>query len=242
MADLMQKTKKELILMLQDTELAIQSLQNAQFVPRSDYESVLDQLEQLKIVNKALGGQNEELETKTNQATLEQQRLQGELGSALSENHQIQNKFIQIQQEYEKLTCQYDSQKMEHEALEQRTKESSYKSDIAYELFKSFVETDSRMTFLIDTTYTVCYINRSAADHLQLSEPGVITGRRLFDFFAYKDGLKVKKKIDEAFFSGEKEKIKEVVFLNPKGGETQIDLKLTRVRYRDKPSIKMTIK
>ena len=189
----MQKTKKELIMMLHDMQMGMQSLQS-------------------------------------------------ELEKALSENHQIQNKFIQIQQEYEKLTCQYDSQKMEHEALEQRTKESSYKSDIAYELFKSFVETDSRMTFLIDTTYTVCYINRSAAAHLRLSEPGVITGRRLFDFFAYKDGLKVKKKIDEAFFSGEKEKIKEVVFLNPKGGETQIDLKLKRVRYRDKPSIKMTIK
>ncbi|MFH0996440.1 MAG: PAS domain-containing protein [Pseudomonadota bacterium] len=200
MADLMQKTKKELIHMLRDTELAIQSLQN------------------------------------------EQQRLQGELENALSENHQIQNKVSQILQEYEDLTHQYDSQKMDLEALEQRTKESLHKSDIAYELFKSFVETDSRMTFLIDTTYTVCYINRSAAAHLRLSEPGVITGRRLFDFFAYKDGLKVKKKIDEAFFSGEKEKIKKVVFLNPGGGETQIDLKLTRVRYRDKPSIKMTIK
>jgi len=82
MADLMQKTKKELILMLQNTELAIQSLQNAQLVPWSDYESVLDQLEQLKIVNKALGGQNEELAAKKNQTALEQQRLQGELGKA----------------------------------------------------------------------------------------------------------------------------------------------------------------
>jgi len=82
MADLMQKTKKELILMLQNKELAIQSLQNAQLVPWSDYESVLDQLEQLKIVNKALGGQNEELAAKKNQTALEQQRLQGELGKA----------------------------------------------------------------------------------------------------------------------------------------------------------------
>ena len=242
MADLMQKTKKELILMLQNTELAIQSLQNAQLVPLSDYESVLDQLEQLKIVNKALGGQNEELAAKKNQTALEQQRLQGELGKALSENHQMQNKVSQIQQEYEKLTRQCDSQKREHEALEQRTKESSHKSDITYELFKSFVDSDSRKVFLIDTTYTVCYINRSAAAHLQLPKPGVIIGRRLFDFFTYKDGLNVKKKIDEAFFSGEKEKIKGVVFLNPAGGETQIDLKLTRVRYRNRPSIKMTIK
>ncbi len=193
MADLMQKTKKELIVMLQEKESTIQS-------------------------------------------------LQGELEKTLSGNHQIQNEVNRIRQEYEKLTRQYDSQKMEFEALEQRTREISQQSDIAYELFKSFVETDSRKTLLIDTTYSVCYINRSAAAHLQLPEPGVITGRRLFDYFAYKDALKVKKKIDAAFFSGEKEKIKEVVFMNPKGCETRIDLKLMRVRYRDKPSIKMTIK
>ena len=200
MVDLMQKTKKELITMLQDMEKAIQSLQN------------------------------------------EQERLQSELEKALSENHQIQNEVSRIQEVSEKLTLQYDSLKKEHETFEQRTKQSSHKSDIAYELFKSFVDSGSRKVFLIDTTYTVCYINRSAAVHLQLSEPGVIIGRRLFDFFAYKDGLKVKKKIDEAFFSGEKEKIKEVDFLNPRGGKTQIDLKLARVRYLDKPSIKMTIK
>ena len=200
MADLMQKTKKELITMLQDMEMAIQSLQN------------------------------------------EQQQLQGELGKALSENHQIQNEVKHIQEAYEKTTLHYESLKKEHEAFEQRTKQSSHKSDIAYELFKSFVDSDSRKVFLIDTTYTVCYINRSATAHLQLPEPGVIIGRRLFDFFAYKDGLKVKKKIDEAFFSGKKEKIKEVAFLNPRGGKTQIDLKMARVRYLDKPSIKMTIK
>jgi len=193
MADLMQKTKKDLILMLQDKDLAIQS-------------------------------------------------LQGELEKARSENHRIRNEADRIRQEYEKLTCRFDSWKMAHEALEQRTRENSLQSEIAYELFKSFVETDSRKTLLIDTTYSVCYINRSAAAHLQLSEPGAIMGRRLFDFFAYKDGLKVKKKIDAAFFSGEKEKVKEVAFVNPKGGKTQIDLKMARVRYRDKPSIKMTIK
>jgi hypothetical protein len=243
MADLMQKTKKELIVMLQDKELAIQSLQNEQLVVlRSDYESVLDQLEQQKTEKKAIRGQNEELAAEKEQAFLEQQRLQGELEKALSENHRIQNEATRTRKEYEHLERQYDSQKMEHEAREQRTKERSQQSEIAYELFKSFVETDSRKTLLIDTTYSICYINRSAAAYLQLSEPGVITGRRLFDFFAYKDALKVKKKIDAAFFSGEKEKIKEVDFMNPGGGKTQIDLKMARVRYRDKPSIKMTIK
>jgi len=239
----MQKTKKELIIMLQDKESAIQSLQNEQHVVlRSDYESVLDQLEQLKIVNKALSEQNEEMAAEKDQAVLERQRLQGELEKALSENHLLQHETDRIQQEYENSMHQYDSRKMEYEALEQRTKERSQQSEIAYELFKSFVETDSRKTLLIDTTYTVCYINRSAAAYLQLSEPGVITGRRLFDFFAYKDALKVKKKIDAAFFSGEKEKIKEVDFMNPGGGKAQIDLKMARVRYRDKPSIKITIK
>ncbi|MBI5592661.1 MAG: PAS domain-containing protein [Deltaproteobacteria bacterium] len=200
MADPMLKTKKELIIMLRDMEMAMQSLQN------------------------------------------EPRRLQGELERALSENDRIQDEARRIQQANEKLMLQYDSLKKEHETLELRMQESLQKTDIAYELFKSFVDADSRKTLLIDTTYSICYMNRSAAAHLRLPEPGAIMGRRLFDFFAYKDALKVKKKIDEAFFSGEKEKIKEVAFLNPKGVETQIDLKLARVRYRDKPSIKMTIK
>jgi hypothetical protein len=243
MAGLMQKTKKELVIMLKDKESAIQSLQNEQLVVlRSDYESVLEQLEQLKIVNKAISGQNEELSAEKNQTVLERQRLQGELENVRSENQQLQHEVNRIREASEKSAHQYDSLKKEYEAFEQRTRESSRKFDIAYELFKSFVDTDSRKTLLIDTTYSICYINRSAAAHLQLSETGDIIGRRLFDFFAYKDGLKVKKKIDAAFFSGEKEKIKEVSFLNPKGCGTEIDLKLMRVRYRDKPSIKMTIK
>jgi hypothetical protein len=243
MADLMQKTKKELIVMLQDKELALRSSQNEQLVVlRTDYESVLNQLEQSRTINQTISIRNEELSAEKNQAVLEQQQLQDELGKARSENRQLQNEVRRIQEASEKSELQYDFLKKEYEKFEQRTRENSHKFDNAYELFKSFVDTDSRKTLLIDTTYSICYINRSAAAHLQLSEPGGIIGRRLFDFFAYKDGLKVKKKIDAAFFSGEKEKIKEVSFLNPKGCGTQIDLKLMRVRYRDKPSIKMTIK
>jgi len=200
MAELMQKTKKELIVMLENSETALRSQQK------------------------------------------DQQRLQNELEKALSENGRFQNEVMRIREAYGQLTVQYECLKKEHGVFEQRIQETARKSDVAYELFKSFVDTDSRKTILIDTSYTICYMNRSAAAHLQLPESGAVMGRRLFDFFAYKEAVKVKKKIDAAFFSGEKEKIKEVAFRNPKGAEIQIDLKLTRVRYRDKPSIKMIIK
>ena len=243
MADLMQKTKKELIAMLQDKELAIQSLQNDQLVVlRSDYETVLDQAEQLKIVNKEISGQNEELAEAKDLVILELQRLRGELDKALSENHQIRDEAGQIRETCDTLTQQFDALKTEHAALEQRLQDGVRKSDVTYELFKSFVDADSRMTLLIDTAYVICYVNRSAAAHLLLPEPGAIIGCRLFDFFAYKEAVKIKKKIDAAFFSGEKEKIKDVVFRNSKGAEIRMDLKFARVRYRDKPSIKMTIK
>lgn len=243
MAGLMQKTKKELIAMLQNKELAIQSLQNEQLVVlRSDYETVLDQAEQLRIVNKEISGQNEELSEAKDQAVLELQRLQGELDIALSENRQIRDEAGQIREAFETLTLQHDALKKEHAALKQRLQESAQQSDATYELFKSFVDADSRMTLLVDTAYAICYINRSAAARLLLSEPAAILGCRVFDFFTYKEAVKIKKKIDAAFFSGEKEKIKDVVFRNSNGAEIRMDLKFARVRYRDKPSIKMTIK
>ncbi len=244
MADLMQKTKKELIMMLQDNDnsTAKQPLQNELNRLRSDYKSVLAQVEQLRTANKAISAKNNASASEKDRAVLAHRQLQDELDKAISENHEIRSQAAQLRDTCEKLTLRYDALKNEHAALEQRLQESERKSDIAYELFKSFVENDNHRTLLIDTAYAVCYINRAAAAHLRLPDPEAMIGRRLFDFFAYKEAVKVKKKIDAAFFSGEKEKVKDVVFRNPGGTQIETDLKFTRVRYRDKPSIKMIIK
>ena len=163
------------------------------------------------------------------------------LAEALSNIHQIQNELNEIRDAYRKLTIQYESLQKAYAVRSQNAGAAPCQSDTAYELFKSFVDDNDQKIILIDTSYTICYINRLAATHLRLSKPHVVTGRRIFDFFTHKDALKIKKKTDAAFFNGEKEKIKDVTFRYPQNDAVQIDLKLMRVRYRNRPSIRITI-
>ncbi|MFZ3046187.1 MAG: PAS domain-containing protein [Desulfatirhabdiaceae bacterium] len=242
MTDLMQKTKKELVTMLQEMEMSMLSQQNEMLCLQTNYDSVLEQLKQHDIDSQGLTNQNEILVSENHQAVLEQKRLQDELNTARIDNHQNRDLTLRLQEALDKLTILHDTLKKELESFKQNTEENAVRSTMTHELFKSFVDSDTRKVILIDVTYAVCYINRSAATHLQLPEPNVIVGRRLFDFFEYQDALKLKKKIDKAFFSGEKEKIREIAFRNLKNREIKIDMKLMRVRYQEKPSIRITIK
>lgn len=242
MAELMQKTKKELVSLIEEAELAVQSLQNERMVSRQDYEKLQSQVQQQQNMIQAINEKIRELIAERDIAVQEQHRLDAELENALCDQNRIQNEARSLKESNAAMSVEYASLKERYEANERHEKESRCQSDMAYELFKSFVDSDSRKALLIDATYSICYINRSAAAHLQLPETGGITGRRLFDYFPYKEALKVKKKIDAAFFSGEKEKIKKIAFLSPSGAEIPIELKIRRVRYRNKPSIRLTIK
>ncbi len=238
----MQKTKKELVTMIQEMEISLLSQQQEMLRLQTNYDSILEQSKQQDIVNQEINRQNEILVSENHQAVLEQKRLQDELETARIDNHQARDHTLHIQEALDKLTIQHDTLKQELESFKQNTNENAGRSTMTYELFKSFVDSDARKVILIDNTYAVCYINPSAAIHLQLPEPNVVIGRRLFDFFEYRDALKLKRKIDRAFFSGEKEKIREITFRNLKNREIEIDMKLMRVRYQEKPSIRITIK
>lgn len=242
MTDLMQKTKKELVTMFQEMEMSMLSQQHEMRRLQTNYDSVLEQFKQQDVVNQEISRQNEILVLENHQAILEQKRLQDELDTARFDNHQARDHTLHLQKVLDKLTLQHDDLKKELESFKQKTDINADRSTMTYELFKSFVDSDTRKVILIDTTYAVCYINPSAATHLQLPETDVLIGRRLFDFFEYRDALKLKKKIDKAFFSGEKEKVREIAFRNLKNREIEIDMKLMRVRYQEKPSIRITIK
>ena len=161
---------------------------------------------------------------------------------AISHICRIQSELNAAKDAYQKLVLRYESLQKEYAAIQQQVHTDPCQSDVAYELFRSFVDSDYHKIILIDTAYAICYMNQSAVAHLHLPQAGILTGRRLFDFFPQKDVLKIKKKIDKAFFSGEKEKVKEVTFHCPPNDAVRIDLKLMRVKYRDRPSIRITIK
>lgn len=159
----------------------------------------------------------------------------------LWENRRLQQEIIRLQEKYDDLLARHKALKDAHAANLERMRQKEANLNTSYELFKSFVDRGDQKIILTDAAYTIRYVNRAAAVALQLLDPCIIVGRRIFDFFAYKDGLKVKEKIDKAFLSGEKEKIKGVAFQNLRGVFFELKIKMTRVRYQDKPSIKLVI-
>jgi PAS domain-containing protein len=180
----------------------------------------------------------------TGQESVEKDRqtLREENADLIRENDRLRREVARLQDRHADLTARYETLWAAHAAAEQRMKQKEANLSTGYELFKSFVDRDDKEIILIDAAYTIRYVNRSAAAKLKLPDPYIIVGRRLFDFFAYKDALKVKEKIDKAFLSGEKEKIKGVAFQNLKGAFFDLKIKMTRVRYQDKPSIRLVLK
>lgn len=120
------------------------------------------------------------------------------------------------------------------------TCESRYRAH--YELFRSFVDDDLKKILLLDSAYTIAYVNRAARPVLGVAEGEEISGRRFFDFMSFKDAVKVKEKIDKAFLAGETEKVKNVKFRCEDGVVREFKLKMSRVRYQERPSVKIVFK
>jgi hypothetical protein len=164
-----------------------------------------------------------------------------------AEHETTKDRYLRLQESYDSLKSQYDKIMQEKNELEEdlndiktllEEREKQYTTN--YEIFRCVHEDENIV--LIDATYTIRYVNQSSAEFLRLPHYAAILGRRIFDFFQHKDAIKLKDKIDDALIKGGQEKIKDIKFQNLKGEYIKIKIKMSRVRYEYKPSIKMTIK
>jgi PAS domain-containing protein len=155
-------------------------------------------------------------------------RMKAEAQTAESENQRLESELADLRDELAET-----EKRLTDEADQYRT---------GYELFKQFVDEGDQVTVLIDASYTIRYVNQAAAAQFVLPSPYAIVGRRIFDFFSYKDAAQLKKKVDAAFLQGTAEKIKDLRFQNLKGSFFKIRIRLSRVRYEDRPCIKMDIR
>lgn len=177
-----------------------------------------------------------------NQLHADWERLQRENADLRRENERIKQEAARLQAQRDDLAARHETLRAAHEAALERMRQKESALGAGYELFKSFVDRGDRDIILIDAAYTIRYVNRPAAAALQLPDPYIIVGRQIFDFFVHRDAMKLKDKIDKAFLSGEKKKIKDVAFQNLKGAFFKLKIKMTRVRYQDKPSVKLVLK
>ncbi len=171
----------------------------------------------------------------------DRERLRRKNADLRRENERIKQEAVRLRAQRDDLAARHETLRAAHKATLERMRQKESDLGAGYELFKSFVDRGGQDIVLIDAAYTIRYVNWPAAAALQLPDPFIIVGRQIFDFFAYKDAMKVKEKIDKAFLSGEKQKIKDVAFQNLKGAFFKLKIKMTRVRYQDKPSIKLVL-
>ncbi|MFP4349444.1 MAG: PAS domain-containing protein [Thermodesulfobacteriota bacterium] len=203
---------------------------------RKSREELMDMLESLKMEYQVLKGRCAESESERErlvQALAEADhslaRVREGREKAERENHRLNDRCHRLNREIDDLEC--------------KLTESRENSGMEYALFESFVENASQRILLIDTAYSVRYVNTAALALLGLSDDGPILDQRLFDFLGVKDTLKLKERIDRTFLKGAKEKVKDITFHPPNGNPSvKLRFKMYRVRYRDKPSIKLELK
>ncbi len=205
----------------------------------------------------------EKMEARIEKQTLEIAALKEEKEELIRINEQLRCRVGQLEAEYqtlqeekdalgvhlEKIRTQHreiaeahDSLRAEFEELQEDMEEREENLNEGYELFKSFVDDNTEKIVLVDAAYSIRYVNKAAAEHFKLASPYEIVNRRIFDFFEFKEALKLKEKIDNTFMKGDREKVKDLTFMNLKRQMFTIRMKMSRVKYQDRPSIKIVFK
>mgnify|MGYP006292219053 FL=1 len=217
MTDYMRKTKKELVTVIRD-------------------------LERYQEENDRIREENKDLMAEAERLRGELARIEAALAAARADADRMETESRTVQAENQRLTDELAELRDELAETEKRLKEKADHYSTGYELFKSFVDEGDQAIVLIDASYTIRYVNRAAASHFVLPSPYAIVGRRVFDFLSYKDAARLKEKIDAAFLQGTLEKAKDLHFQNLKGAHFKIRMRLSRVRYEDRPCIRMDIR
>jgi PAS domain S-box-containing protein len=240
MADLMRKTKKELVAHIEELENAAVE-QDVTVVAAEDPE-IREELEAVREQLTALTEENRRLQDRHIAAQEEKDRLR-------EEHEDLKVDFIRLSEQNEKvlrekaqLLDQFSLLERDFEELQTRFRECRDRYALNYDLFKSFVDDNERKILLLDSGYNFRYINQTAAEALGISDEAALTGRRIFDFIPYQESLKLKERIDRAFLNGDKEKIKDIRFQGPDGTVSRLKMKIARVRFQDKPSVKIVLK
>ncbi len=203
---------------------------------RKTIEELMDTLESMKMEYQMLKDRWKESES-------ERKRLVQALAEADQSLARFREDREKAERENHRLNERCNRLNREIDDLERKLTESRENSGMEYALFKSFVENASQRILLIDTAYSVQYANSAALELIGLSDDGPILKQRLFNFLGFKDTLKLKEKIDRTFLQGDKEKVKDIRFYPPDGNRSvKLKFKMYRVRYRDKPSIKLELK
>jgi PAS domain-containing protein len=202
---------------------------------RQSREELMDTVESMRNQLNALRAGRAESEAERKRLELELETLKTSL-VLLGDRHE------RSEQENSRLKDRCRRMEQEVAELEDRLADCEENSGIEYALFKSFVEDASKRILLINAAYSIRYANTAALKCLGLKDFESVGERRIFDFLPFPNALKLKEKIDKVFLKGDKEKISDIAFQTPDGRLTdRWKVKIYRVRYQNRPSIKLEL-
>ena len=216
MADLMSKTKKELVVLIE--ELQIQLDQAAKKPAETEVAKHLKELENnYQEVSRA----NEQL---------------------VDEYQALKKTETDLRQNLEDLQEQVNELSRENKDLqEQLTAGDDQVGELNF-LLEAFSGSHGQV-LLVDQEFTVKYASGQARDYIAASGCPDVMGSSVFDLFGEGEGMmKLKKKFTKALLSGEKEKIKKVRLNGPALAERCIKLKISPVVFNEKPGLILRIK
>jgi PAS domain S-box-containing protein len=240
MTDWMRKTKKELLAHIEALENAADEREVA--VVTAEDPAIREELQAVREQLTALTEENRRLQDRHVAAQEEKDRLREEREDLKVDFIRLSERNEKVLREKAQLLDQFVLLERDFEELQTRFRECESRYALNYDLFKSFVDDNEQKILLLDSGYNFRYINRTAADALGIPDETALTGRRIFDFVPFQESLKLKERIDRAFLNGDKEKIKDIRFQGPDGTVSRLKMKITRVRFQDKPSVKIALK
>jgi PAS domain S-box-containing protein len=240
MADWMRKTKKELVAHIEALENEAEAQEVA--VVTAEDPAIREELEGVRKQLETLAEENHRLQELHIAAQEEKDRLREEHEDLKIDFIRLSEQNERVLREKSQLLDQFTLLERDFEELQNRFRDCQSRYALNYDLFKSFVDDNEQKIMLLDSGYTFRYINQTAAETLGISDETALTGRRIFDFIPYQESLKLKERIDRAFLNGDKEKIKDIRFQGPDGTVTRLKMKIARVRFQNKPSVKIVLK
>lgn len=237
---------------------------------REENEAFHGQLSDMRTAVDRLRGERDEAKRVGAALQVDKQRLEAAMAGLKQEHTMLQERMRDAQKAFDRMSAEHGTAVGRAAVLQERIEIAARENDAAaavrtglekaladarenlkvfqsryrshYELFRSFVDDDRKRILLLDTAYEVVYINRAARPILGLGADEKVDGKRFFDFMPFQDAIKVKEKIDRAFLEGETEKIKHVRLHGADGNVSEFKLKMSRVRHRDRPSVKIVVK
>lgn len=240
MADLMRKTKKELLDYIEALENEAREAETNEV--SAEAPALREELARALERAETLTEENRRLREEHIAAREEKERMREEHEDLKIDFSRLSERHEKMSREKAQLLDQFTMLERDFEEIQSRFRDCRDRYAVSYELFRSFVDDNDRKILLLDAGYHLRYVNRTAAEALGIADENAVIGRRVFDFIPYEDALKLKERIDKAFLNGDKEKIKDIRFQSPEGTVSRVKMKIGRVRFRDKPSVQIVLK